>query len=68
MMGRSLLRARLHRRARPIGPCPRCGRSIEGSEDWIDAERVVADHARICEVEQPLREAHRLRVLLRPAL
>ena len=71
MMGRSLLRERLRLRARPLGECPRCGRTLLGpSEDWLDAERLVTDHLTVCEPAAAVREApdHRPRVALRPAM
>jgi hypothetical protein len=54
MLGRSLLRGR-HLRARPIGECPLCGHTLEGSEDWLDAERVMGEHLRDCERDGAMR-------------
>jgi hypothetical protein len=70
VMGRSLLRERLPLRARPLGECPRCGRTLLGSsEDWLDAENLVTDHLRACDRPAPVREpAARPRVVLRPAM
>ena len=70
-MGRSLLRERLPLRARPLGDCPRCGRTLLGAtDDWLDAERVVTDHLLACEqVEVSVQcEPARPRVVLRPAI
>lgn len=51
LTGRSLLRERRHRRALPLGECPRCGQLLEVSTDcWLDAERVMLEHESICEV------------------
>jgi hypothetical protein len=50
-MGRTLLRGRLRRRARPLGDCPRCGHALEGStECWFDADRVMTEHMQSCPV------------------
>ena len=71
ILGRSLLRERLPLRARPLGECPRCGRTLLGpSEDWLDAERLVTDHLMLCEPAAEVREApeRRPRVVLRPAM
>jgi hypothetical protein len=71
MMGRSLLRERLPLRDRPLGDCPRCGRTLLGpSEDWLDAERLVTDHLMLCEDAAAVHETpvSRPRVVLRPAI
>ena len=70
MMGRSVLRERLPLRARPLGDCPRCGRTLLGATaNWLDAERVVTDHLLGCELPAPVRhEVARPRVVLRPAI
>ena len=70
VMGRSLLRDRLPLRARPLGECPRCGRTLLGpSEDWLDAENLVTDHLRACEIQATVHEPPaRPRVVLRPAM
>ena len=71
LMGRSLLRERVPLRERPLGACPRCGRTLLGpSEDWLDAERLVTDHLMVCERAAARHEApaRRPRVVLRPAM
>lgn len=70
VLGRSLLRERLPLRARPLGDCPRCGRTLLGAtDDWLDAERIVTDHLLACELPAPVQhEAVRPRVVLRPAM
>jgi hypothetical protein len=70
MLGRSLLRERLPLRTRPLGECPRCGRTMLGAtDDWVDAERVVTDHLLACELQVPVqREVARPRAILRPAI
>jgi hypothetical protein len=70
VMGRSLLRDRLPLRARPLGDCPRCGRTLLGpTEDWLDAENLVTDHLMVCEQETRVCvEPARPRVVLRPAM
>jgi hypothetical protein len=69
-MGRSLLRERLPLRARALGECPRCGRTLlAASEDWLDAENLVDDHLMVCEHAAPVQEPPpRPRVVLRPAM
>ena len=69
MMGRSLFRERLPLRARPLGDCPRCGRTLLGAtDDWLDAERVVTAHFMACEVAAPVHPEARPRAILRPAI
>src|SRR5436190_23904394 len=53
-MGRTLLRGRLRRRARPLGDCPRCGHALEAStECWFDADRVMTEQLQSCPVSDP---------------
>ena len=71
LIGRSLLRARQRVRPRPFGECPACGTTLVSSDEWLDAERVVTEHLRICERDAAVRIVHptqRSRPMLRPAL